>query len=134
MPTKPHIRIQIEAAIDEHGPMSTADLAEALNIKRQQVDCALRKGRYRAEGKLFYIHAWRRQEDGHQGSMQPLYARGNKPDKPKPPRLTTQEIHARYRARHREQLRIKQLLKYPAKKRRASAPFAQLVAVATGAT
>lgn len=126
MPTPPKNRIAIAAAIQAHGPMSAADLSDITALSRAQVNDAIYKAR---KSGCFYITAWQRQDEGHQGSLIPIYANGPGRDKPSPGRIPDIDRHARYRRRHAAILRARSTAANKAQSRRTN-PFAQLMRLA----
>lgn len=87
----------VYAALDDIGPMSTAELMLFLDRKAAAMNDATRRLRMR---KMVHITRWERQPDGHKGAMIPIYAAGDAEDAPKPKPLDVKQRNKRYRKRH----------------------------------
>lgn len=120
----PIIRTTLLAALADMGPMTAAELADVLALKRHQVNSAITSAQAH-----FHVVDWRRQEPGKRGSMSPVYAHGPGKNKPMPKAISHHDRNVAYRERKRVELRVKARAAYPAEQRRGH-PFSALVALA----
>lgn len=51
-----------------------------------------------------YVCDWTREHDGARDYLRPVYALGNKPDKPRPPPKCMKQVKREYRARRRQRI------------------------------
>lgn len=95
IPTRSDLILQ---ALDEYGPMTCIAIADALGVERGLVSNILvRLRKKNKRGKEIYIIRWERHcELNAREYLRPVYARGNKECRRKPPPLTRHEIWERY--------------------------------------
>lgn len=92
-------RAKILKALNEFGPMNKVQIVEDIGIPEQSVRAILsRMNRKSAKrDKQIYISDWTRSQEGDEKFYcRAVYSVGNKPDKPKPKRLTNAECVKRY--------------------------------------
>lgn len=102
MDYKPNVA-NVLALLKEHGPMTGAELASFFmpHLKRN-VSRVVSDIRARAGEKKIYIKEWvHKSELSEKFYPRAVYALGNKPDAPKPRRLTGAQVTERYRQRMR---------------------------------
>lgn len=100
------LRASILQLLLDRGPMTTTQLATALDIHRTAVDRSIQAARA-AEPGCIHIHGWQRQL-GTGGCQGALWAAGVGVDVQRPPPLTRKEQNAEYRRTHRDELILKQ--------------------------
>lgn len=109
MPCVPITRNAIEKLLREQGPMTAAEISEALGFNRKRVDASIVEARKRYRHQIFRIAGYKRQV-GVQGREAPIYGLG--PDKDmRRPRMNTPKdkkaIQERYREKYRYILRLR---------------------------
>lgn len=123
MAKPPIVRDKLVQFIKDLGPMTAAELANAAGLTHKQVDDALHGARKRHGREFFVIRDWHR-NTGRQGDMAAVYGLGPGVDKRKPPADDSRTRNARWREKHRAELRAqKNALKGVQK---AAHPFAEL--------
>ncbi len=108
MPMPAYTRTAIVQALRQHGPQSAENLAEVLGLRKSAVKGALSEARGKYGTKFFRIAGWRRYT-GRGSNWVPIYACGPGEDVARPVLTAAQrnERHARYRARMRDVIRIR---------------------------
>lgn len=97
MPQPAYTRTAIQQLIRDNGPMTAAELTEALQMKRITVTSCIAEARNKYGTKFFRIADYRRQE-GQGGREAPIYGLGPEPDV-KPLKFgdkTRREVQKRY--------------------------------------
>lgn len=116
----PKRRTQLIQALQEHGPMSCAELAELLGLKKGRVSYCISEARRDHGIKYFRVHSWLEREHGAQGDYVAVFAAGDgvRKDKKRPSYTHTEQLAARreYYARNRIKLLTSQ------RKRRGKLP------------
>lgn len=108
MPTRPTTRTAIFAAIERDGPMTTVDLARAIDKPRGTVNSAINCAREKP-GRLRIV-GWNRRLVTS-GRPAPIYCTSPGKDAPPPPPLTMQQTGKRYRDRFQALIRQRKRLK-----------------------
>lgn len=109
MPCVPITRNAIFKLLETEGPMTAAEITEALNFTRKRVDASIVEARKKYGTQFFRITGYRRQV-GVQGREAPIYGVGPKEDVPKPKMDTHRDrkkIQERYREKNRYILRLR---------------------------
>jgi predicted ArsR family transcriptional regulator len=102
MPQRPTTMQAIRAVIAADAPVSAAEIARRLGMRRTSVGDPIHRMRKRGD---VWIAGWERSTGS--GQMVPLYALGNGRDRPRPKPYSHLERCARYRERHRHTLRLR---------------------------
>ncbi len=97
-------RDKILTLLRDTGPMTAAELSDALGMRRQQVDCAIRKTR--AHKGFMHITGWKRSL-GTRGAMGAIWAAGPGRDAKQPEPLTKAQTNASYYQKHKAVIRLK---------------------------
>jgi hypothetical protein len=124
MPTVPIVRNAILNAIAMEGPMTSAELAEHLEIEKSRISGAIVIMRSYGT-KFLRISSYQRQR-GNGGREAPVYALGPGVDAPRPVMNSIEENRKR-QARYREKHRMLIRLRTQQKRHGAVNPFSQLV-------
>lgn len=109
MPCVPITRNAIFKLLQEQGPMTAAEIAEALEFTRKRVDASIIEARAKYSTQFFRITGYVRQV-GVQGREAPIYGVGPKPDVKRPPMNTSEDkrrIQERYREKHKYIIRLR---------------------------
>lgn len=104
MPSAPITRNIIEKLLREQGPMTAAEITEALGFTRTRVDGSIVEARKRYGHQIFRIAGYKRQV-GVQGREAPIYGIG--PDKDvRRPQMDSPKDKKRIQERYREKYKI----------------------------
>ena len=114
MPCTPITRNAIVKLLNEQGPMTAAEIADALEFNRKRVDGSIVKARQAHGTEIFRIAGYRRQV-GIQGREAAIYALGPGDDARRP-RMDTKRDRQRIKERYRE--KYKYILRLRDQKRR----------------
>lgn len=119
-----YTRTAILQELREQGPLSAAEIAEALQLPRKTTDAALIGARKTYGTKHFRVVDWRRQI-GRGGREIPVYGPGPGSDKPRP-ELGEQ---ARRETRQRHEQRMREVRRLRERQRRGHPinPWMQLI-------
>ena len=127
MPTPAYTRTALLQLIRDRGPMSAAELTEAVELSRIAVNHCINNARANHSTRYFRIAAWRRQETGKGGREIPVYGLGPAPDEPRPElgAAALREAKQRYADRFRVVINARARMK---RSGLAGNPFAGLLA------
>lgn len=124
MPQPAYTRTAIMQLLREHGPMTAAQITEAMHMSRQAIDAAITGARAKYGTEFFVIVGYHNQR-GTGGREAPMYGPGPGEDAKRPlfGKRTVRAADARYREKHRAVIR----LKTTQRRHGAVNPFAGLV-------
>ena len=128
MSVKPTSRDAVTAALREHGPMNSADIADVLGWPQSRVNSTLSTARRDHPGKFFrVIRTVMRQ--GSRGRDAPVYSASPGPDAPRPPMDAA--YHRQRNQRYYQQNRARILCRIRASRQgvQAASPWQGLVLV-----
>lgn len=101
------IVVRIMDALEQLGPMTSAELARELAIDRDTVGSVLsrlkRPSKRPVGPKRVHVVDWCDEDEGSRTYLRAIYAAGNKVDATKPPRKSNAERSQRYRDNKRQQ-------------------------------
>ncbi len=83
------------------GPLTSREVSEFFAGSTHQDVSAILSSLRTAARRRVHIGAWTRDNGHGKCALRPVYALGDEPDAPRPPKLTNAEVTRRYRARHR---------------------------------
>lgn len=126
MPCVPITRNAILQLLENEGPMTAAEITEALGFTRKRVDGCITTARQDHGTKFFRISSFRRQQ-GNGGREAPVYTLGPGSDA-KRPIMHGIEEHRKRNARYRDKNRALINLRNQKRRHGTVNPFAQLFA------
>jgi DNA-binding transcriptional regulator GbsR (MarR family) len=109
MPCIPITRNAIARLLQEEGPLTAAEITEALQFNRKRVDASIVEARKKYGTDIFRIAGYKRQV-GVGGREAPIYAVGPGQDARRPKMNTAEDkkkIQERYREKHKYILRLR---------------------------